>query len=234
MISWLRRYRNGIFAGTIAIFMISIFVGYGGHLFTRSDFADSIAVVGSTKLPYMRYQVRVNQTLEAMREQKQEVTDELAREARRNVLRDMIVDEMLYQQAQKMGIQVTDMELRFNIVNTPRFQSNGQFDQGLYFRTIRSVLNMSPEDYEEQTRKSMMSRKVQEVIFASAKLLPDELKTEYMKSNKGSDKDFEKNKEAFARTLQQQRALDLINFYLRQLSSQMEIRDFLAQREPGA
>ena len=61
-------------------------------------------------------------------------------------------------------------------------------------------MRTTPEDFEQQERKRMLSGKLKQLIFTSAKLLPSELavealKEEYRRGNKGSDKDFAKHKE---------------------------------------
>lgn len=233
MISWLRRYQRPFFVGTIAIFLIGTFVGLGGYFFTRSDVSEAVAVVGATKIPYMRYRIRVDQYLEALREGKQEVTEESARRIKDEMLREMIVDELLSQQAEAMGLKVTDLELKLSIENTPRFQRDGRFDQALYFQAVRYGLRTTPEDFERQQRKAMLSAKIKNLIFSSAKLMPSELRDEYLRLKKGSEKDYEKQKDSFAAELQQIRALDLINAFLRSVSQGMDIRNFLEQREQG-
>lgn len=234
MLSWLRRYRRSIFIGTITIFLLGIFVGLGGYYFTGKDNSESVAVVGNSKIPYSIYQARVNQYLDSVRAglKDKELTDEMAREIRQGMLRDMIVDEILYQQAKALGLEVTEMELAFSIRNTPQFQRDGNFDQALYFQTIRRALRTTPEEYERQQRKSILGAKFKQLIFNSAKLAPSEIREEYVRENKG-DKDFDKKGLEFAQALQQRRALEIINFYLKQLSSQIEIRSFLEQREQG-
>ena len=58
MMSFLRRYKTTLFIATIAIFLIGTFVGLGGYLFTSRDTSQSVASVGSTKIPYQDYVTR--------------------------------------------------------------------------------------------------------------------------------------------------------------------------------
>jgi len=104
---------------------------------------------------------------------------------------------------------------------------------GIYFQAIRSQLRETPEGYEAQRRRALAAVKLKQLIYHRAKLTPQELREAYAQDHKGSLKDFEKEKEAFGARVQQQRALDLINYYLRQLSTQVEIRSYLEQRETG-
>ncbi len=234
MISYLRRHRRPFFVGTIAVFLLGTFVGLGGYFFSGASTAEAVAAVGGKKIPFLQYQARVDQYLDALRERNVEVNDSLVAEVRQGMLRDMIVDEILYLEAKKLGIRVTDGELAMSIRNTPSFQRNGAFDQGLYFQIVRYSLKTSPEEYERQQRQALAVFKLKQMIFQSAKLLPGEVLEEYKRANKGSTKDFEKKKDEFVQVLQQNRALDLINFYLRQASAQMDIRSYLEERLKGA
>ncbi|HBL18311.1 MAG TPA: hypothetical protein DD417_16550 [Elusimicrobia bacterium] len=233
MISFLRKHRQTLILSVFVIFLIGIFVGLGGYFFTGADNTEAVAVVGGTKLPYLDFRVRVSQFLDSMRAQNKEVSDAMSAEVKQEMLRDMIVNELLAQEADKMGLRVSDTELSLAIQQSPSFQREGRFDQNLYFQIVRSAYKTSPELYERFQRRAMLSSKLKTLILRSAKIVPSELRSEYLRGG-GKLVDFEKNQEAFARDLQQKRALDSINFYLRQLSTQVEIRSYLDQRERGA
>jgi peptidyl-prolyl cis-trans isomerase D len=233
MISLLRRYHRALFIAVIAIFLIGTFVGLGGYLFTSRDMTGAVASVGEEKIPYERYAVRVNQYLEALRSRGTDVTDELTKEVKQGMLRDMIVDALLEKKADEMGIVVTDGDLARDIQSTPAFQQNGQFSQDLYFNAVRQIFHQTPERFERERRVSMKTARLKQLIYQSAKLTPEQVKEQYAAANKGNLKNFEKERAAFAAKAQQQRALDLINYYLRQLSAQVEIRSYLEQREQG-
>ncbi len=233
MISLLRRHRKSLFIGVITIFLIGTFVGLGGYLFTSKDLTGTVASVGAVKIPYSRFSARVNQYVDALRSRQTDVTDEMVKEIKVGMLRDMIVDELLLTKADEFGVVVTDEELARDIRGTPGFQRGGVFDEELYFRAVRTAFHDSPQGYEDLRRKMLKTSKLKQLVFQSAKLAPAEIAELYAK-DKGSMKDFDKEKAAFAAKAQQQRAFELINFYLRQISSQVEIRSYLEQRESGA
>ncbi len=233
MTSFLRRHKKALFIATISIFLLGTFVGLGGYLFTSRDMAGSVASVGKTKLPYDQYVNRVNQYEEALRARGTDVDDKMTAEIKQGVLREMIVDELLQQKADDMGIVVPDSELARDIQNTPAFQRDGHFDQQVYFARVREAFHDSPESYERERRKQLKAMKLKQVIYHAAKLTPAELEDAYKQAHKGALKGFDKDKEAFAAKAQQARALDLINYYLRQLAQQVEIRTYLEQRESG-
>ena len=132
-----------------------------------------------------------------------------------------------------MGIVVSDEELARDIRNTPAFQRGGAFEQELYFQAVRTVFRDSPQAYEDFRRQSLKTSKLKQIFFNAAKLAPEELRQAYAAQNKGSMKDFDKNRNEFEARAQQQRALELLNYHLRQVAAQLEIRSFLEQRESG-
>lgn len=233
MMQFLRRHKNAFFLGTIVIFLIGTFVGLGGYLFTSNDVSDAVAVVGPTKISYQKFSRRVTQYVEAVRANKKvELTDAQISEIKAAMLRDMIVDEILFQEAEKVGLRVTDRELAAAIQHVPSFQRDGVFDQNLYFQALRYSLRITPEEFERDERKALLAARLKQMLIQSAKLLPAEVMDEYVRV-KGSAKDFDKKKDQFAQELQQNRALDTINSYLRQVTANMEIRSYLDQRERG-
>lgn len=233
MISFLQRYQKTLFISTIAIFLLGTFVGLGGYLFTSRDMGGAVASVGGTKIPYRVFTARVNQYADAVRAKGGDVTDDMLKQIKQTMLRDMIVDELLTQKAEKMGLVVTDEELARDIQSTPGFQRGGQFSQDVYFAALRSVFHETPQQYESERRRQIEAAKFKALVYQSSKLTPDELKQSYAKQHKGSLKGFEKDQEKFAALAQQQRAIELINYYLHQLQSQVEIRTYLEQRESG-
>lgn len=232
MISFFRRHKQTLIISTFVIFLVGIFAGLGGYFFTDFDTTAAVAKVGKTKISYLRFSTRVNQYVESVRAQGQEVTEAQTKQIKGEMLRDMIVNEILAQSAEKMGLFVSDLELSRTIEQTPAFQTEGKFDQRRYFQMISAAYRMTPEAYEKDERRRLLAGKMKAVLFRATKIAPGELRDEYLRA-KGSIKNFEADQQAFSQELRQRRALDTINFFLRQLSTQIEIQTFLDQRERG-
>ncbi|MBI4375975.1 MAG: SurA N-terminal domain-containing protein [Elusimicrobia bacterium] len=241
MISLLRRYRKSLFFACITIFLIGTFVGLGGYLFTKNDMSEAVASVGSAKIPYSRFIQRVNRYSDMLRSRGTDVNDEMVKEIKRQMLQDMIIDELLIKKADELGITVTDEELSRDIQSNPEFRRSDQFQQELYFYAVRQAGD-TPESYEESRRRQLRVGKLKGVIWNSAKLTPAEIdeiygreRERFLKELKGSKtkaSDFPP-KEEFARRVHEQRALELVNYYLRQLAPQAQIMSYLEQRESG-
>ncbi len=230
MISWLSLHRKSIFAATTAVFLIGMFVGMGGNLFISRDASGAVAEVQGVKLPYSVYQTRVRQTVDAMRDRGSEVTEALEKQVKDELLRDMIVEEIFAQKGAEMGLKVSDLELAADIQQT--FRRGGAFDQGAYFQAVVTQLHMSPEQYEEQRRRSLLGQKYRRLITSAIKVDPAEVEALAAKS-KVKAKDLPAERERVAARMYQERSFAVLNLHLRQLSAQLDVKSYLDAREKG-
>lgn len=233
MISFLRRHQKSIFYAVLAVFLSGIFVGLGGYWFTSRDMDGVVARIGENKIPRARFSARVNQFADVLRERGTDLTDENLARLRREVVNDMVVEEILADQAVQIGLVVTDEELARDIQSTPLFHRGGRFDQDAYFRQVRAVFRESPQEYEIHRRRAIAAARMKQLVFRMAKVSPQEVKDAYAAEKKGVMKDFEKDKNAYTGRLQQQRALELINHWLRQVGSNLDHQVFM-DRVDGA
>lgn len=231
MLSFLSKHKKAIFIGTVITFLAGIFVGLGGYFFTSSSLG-AVADVGGKKIPYQRFTTQVNYILEKLRDGGTDVNESVRKEVKQEIFRDMIVEELLLQQAEKIGIVVPDFEIAVEIQNAPQFKTDGQFNPRLYYQTIWGQFHMSPKEYESWRKKSRLSNKYKQFIFSNIKITPDELKEYYLAKNKNLT-NFDKEKEQYMQKLTQEKFYRIANYYLRQLSTRIEIKDYLQQREKG-
>ncbi|OGS38549.1 MAG: hypothetical protein A2506_12870 [Elusimicrobia bacterium RIFOXYD12_FULL_66_9] len=231
MLSFLRRHKKSIFAATLSTFFGGMFVGFGGYWFTDRDLQGAAAKVGKVKISYSRLMTNVNLYTERMREQGTDLDDDKLAQLKREMLNNMMVDELLAIKADELGLVVTDEELARDIRATPAFVRGGQFDAAAYFSAVRSRFRQSPQEYERERRKSIKTARLKSLFYRLAKVSPAELREVYAEVNKGSTKNFDKEKEAFAARLQQQKALELVNYCLRQMQTQVEVQNLLDRIE---
>ena len=73
----------------------------------------------------------------------------------RQVLRDLVSQTLVRQEAASAGITVTPLELRIAVGQIPAFQNaKGQFDPEAYKRVLQ-MQRISPAQYEHDMRKAM-------------------------------------------------------------------------------
>lgn len=225
MISFLRRHRKSIFYAVLAVFLSGIFVGLGGYWFTSRDMDGVVARIGESKITQGRFSARVNQYADMLRERGNELSDEDLSRLRREIVNDMVVEEILADQAELMGLVVSDDELARDIQATPAFQRDGRFEQQIYFIQVRQIFRESPQQYEAHRRRAIAANRLKQLVFRMAKVSPQEAREAYAAEKKGL-KGFEKEKDAYIARMQQQRAVDLINHWLRQVGSTLDHQVF--------
>ena len=94
---------------------------------------------------------------------------------KQQILRNLIQDELIWQQSKKYGITVTDAELAKDIQSYPYFlNENEQFDSRYYYQFLNN-LRMAPKDYENLRRKQIASNKMQMLIASSARVSQSEV-----------------------------------------------------------
>ncbi len=234
MISFLNRHKKVIFGFTVVIFVTGVFFGLGAYVFSWGD-TSSVAVVGKSKIPYETFRNQVNRVMKNMREQgaQEEVSSIMEKTVSREVLREMVMEEILAQEAAKLKLFVSDFEVAAEIQSTPQFYADKNFHPGLYVKTIWENFKMTPSQYEEWRRKARMGNKLKQFIYSAVKSTPDEVKEFYLE-NKGKPSDFEKKKSEYEQKLRQKNFMDAANYMLRQIAMKTEIKSYLEQIEKRA
>ncbi len=234
MISFLRRHQKSVFAATLTIFFGGMFVGFGGYWFEKRDLQGVVARVGGTKILYSTLMAQVELYEDQAQRQGKELTDAQLKELKQELLNGMMVDELLAQKADELGFVVSDAELARDIRGTPAFQRDGRFDEESYIALLRERFRMTPQEFETQRRKSLKAALVQSLLMREAKVSPAELREAYAAANKGSMKNFDKNKDEALGRLQQQNARGLLGRLLQQMQAKVEVQNLLSKVDAGA
>ena len=101
---------------------------------------------------------------------------------------------------------------------------------------IRAPFRETPQEYERSRSKSIKSGRLKQLLYRTAKVPAAEVEAAYAQAIKSAPKkDAAKiTKEGVSQSLQQQRAVELINHCLKQMSSQIEHQVFLESIEGPA
>jgi peptidyl-prolyl cis-trans isomerase D len=94
----------------------------------------------------------------------------------------LINAELLQQEAQRLGLQVSDAELQQSIRGVQAFQDNGSFNKGLYLRVLRAN-NFTPGDFEDAQRDELLARKLQDLVASGVHVSEAEAKDRYRFDN---------------------------------------------------
>ena len=100
---------------------------------------------------------------------------------------DGLVDqELVAQQADDLGIVVSDAEVADAIAKSPQFQQDGKFDFDYYKRLIENGYGMSVPRFEEAYRRDLLRGKVIQAAIAGASASDDEAKAAWIAQHEGA------------------------------------------------
>jgi peptidyl-prolyl cis-trans isomerase D len=88
---------------------------------------------------------------------------------RERTLDQLITARLLMQEAQRLGLMVTQEELRDSIAAIPDFQVDGRFNRDLYLRVLQAS-QVTPPGFEAAQSEDLLVRKVQQIIASGAQV----------------------------------------------------------------
>ena len=170
---------------------------------------DAIAKVNGTKIPIRWYEQNLYLRLRQARDNDEEtpIGPELKR-LKQQVVQQLIQDELLYQKAKKLGIQITDEEVANTIRSLPQFQRDGTFYKQLYTQALSYYYHSTPKDFEETIRRMLAAQRVRNLILSITTVTDEEMKMQYAARHDGDTaglKDEEESKNFRLQLLQEKR-----------------------------
>ena len=149
---------------------------------------DVIAQVGDDEITVGEFRNVYLAQLNQMRAQAGgEITPEILQSMGidRQLLQTMIDEYAQLQEAERLGVVISDDEIRERILSLPLFQQNGVFiGEEAYIQTLR-VQNppMTPELFEEQVRRSLMLERLQAAVTDWITVTDEDLQKEHEARN---------------------------------------------------
>ena len=180
MLRWLRKYSRSWFIGLAigAIVVVFIFWGVGT---LRSPRFQETAEVNGTPILLTAYIRQFNELVKQYQERAGgDLTEEMVKMMRlKEVALNRLIDETLLLQAgERLGLTVSDAELREEIQSYPFFQKDGKFDEKRYLWVL-SRSRLDPADFEQQERQRLLLKKVLDEVTSFAKVSDQELAEYY-------------------------------------------------------
>jgi peptidyl-prolyl cis-trans isomerase D len=152
--------------------IIAVFVLAFGMDPAQNDRATVVATVNDTPIQFQPFQERLQRSLELARSQNPGLTPEVLAQMgfKRQILEQMIVEELMLQQAAKLGLTVSKEELAKEIHLIPAFQSEGNvFDPASYQEVLRAN-NLTPGKFESEYMRGMVMDKLQTYVGLPGRL----------------------------------------------------------------
>ncbi len=147
--------------------------------------------VGNTGFSQLEVAATVNDTIVTQREVQRALTnlDRFYRNAAPNnvpspeelgqqALNQLVNNELLVQEAQKLGLQVGEQELRDSIAAVPDFQIDGLFNKTHYLDTLQ-MNGLKPADFESQQQRQILADKVLEIVRAGVHVTDPEIEEHF-------------------------------------------------------
>lgn len=163
---WFFRSLMGLLAVT---FMISL-GWWGDKTSHRGD--NILAEIDQDSISVAEYRRVYKNMARFYREILKDQFDE--KKVRRQVIDHLVEQKLWLREAFRMGLQVTDAELRESILKLPGFQKEGQFSSDIYHGLLLAE-HLTPETFEEQQREELIVNKAKTLIRQSAALTPAEV-----------------------------------------------------------
>jgi len=163
------KYLSWVLWGVILVFILFVFVDFGGGVPGPVQQTASAAQVGGDEISYGEFQRAYRQTEDAYREAYGgQFTPELARQLQLplQVLETLVQQRILLAEADRMGLTVSDAALQKELLKIPIFlDEQGNFvGTERYRQLVRSVGYASPEGLEESIRTQMLLDKLNQVM----------------------------------------------------------------------
>jgi len=186
MLTILRKHATSWMLKGILLLVAVTFISWGGYSFFRDKKLDYAARVNGVVIHIKDYQEAFQGILKRYREAMgPALTDKMIEELRirENVLEELISRTLILQEADRLGLRVSDEELRMAIESFPSFQVNGQFDHRLYERFLR-LNRMTSEDFERMQRENLLYTKTVNLVrLNGAKVSEEEVLETYLYEN---------------------------------------------------
>ncbi len=162
------KYLSWVLWLVIAVFILFVFVDFGGTVNTGSAPLAAAAFVGKDKVTYGEFERAFRSTEDFYRQAYGErYTPELARQlgVHIQVLERLIADKILLAEADRIGLEITDGELRKEILSLPAFQEgDGGFVGADDYRDILRRAGYQVDAFENEVRTSLLTNKVKAVL----------------------------------------------------------------------
>jgi len=195
MLGFMRKHARSSFIKIIFWMIIVVFVFWGvGVMVAGGDKLNVAAMVDGEPITV--------QTYTRAHERMQRVYRELYREnlspqilAQLNLgqraLDDLVTEMLLKKEAGRLGLQVTDDEVRDAILEIPTFQNGSRFDRTRYLNALRSS-RLTPTEFEESQRETLLVNKLEGLLTDGLTASDQEISDLYALENEKVDLSFVK------------------------------------------
>ena len=189
MLDALRKRGNSVAVQAFYVIIVAVFIFWGVGTM-RANKMEVAARVNSEVITRSQFD-RAYQNLQTMYRNMGQQGAAAPPEAllRSQAIGQLISNELLIQEAKRLGLEVDEAELRQSIANMPNFQDKGQFNKDAYIEVLRQN-GLRPSDFEELQRRQLLAAKVQDLVAQGTHVTDTEVKERFQFDNERVSLDF--------------------------------------------
>ncbi len=155
---------------------------------------------------------------------KDQVNETMVKNLKSQALQELVVGRLLVQEAERIGLRISDEELQAVIMKMPSFARDGRFDKKIYDRLLDQI-NMKPAAFEASQRDFLLRQKLEQLVKDGVMVTDAELAAAYRQKNPQSKPgSFEKERETFKQALLTEKRRDALTAYIRGIQNRTTIK----------
>lgn len=170
MLHFVREHKQSWIIWLILGVVCFVFVFFGVEAVVSGPGVGAVATVGETEIEPLEVQRAEFRLVQAYQNAyKDQFTPEVRQSLnlRQQALDQLIDRAVLIEQANELGITISDDELRDVILASPGFQRDGRFDKEAYVRALR-YQQKTPAGFEEELRRDLAIQRLQQIVSDGA------------------------------------------------------------------
>ena len=150
---------------------------------------EAVAKVEGQAITVRDFTTQLNRRMQMFRGQGGNISDQMLKQLGidRQVLQELIDEQAMLAEANRLGLTVNDAEVRAQILNFPAFQENGHFIGEDRYRALLRMQRppMTPADFEEALRKDLLREKLQSAVtgWVAGSITEADVEEEYRRRN---------------------------------------------------
>ena len=191
MLDRMRRHKGWLKWSLALVVLAFVFLYVPGFMDQTGGAAlpnDVIARVGDREISLFDFQQIYTRQLQAYRlESGGEISEEVLRSLGidRQILQQMIDGHAALAEAERLGLEVSDAEVRERILTFPAFQVDGQFIGEAGYRQLLQQQRppLSPSQFEEEIRNEILVDRLQAAVTGWVRVSDDEVSEEHRRRN---------------------------------------------------
>jgi peptidyl-prolyl cis-trans isomerase D len=175
-----KKYLLVFFLSIVSLGMVLIFTPLGGGDIQQNQ-ANVLARVGDVRITTQALSRSIDQRL-----QHSSLGEDphLAPLIASQMLNNMVLQQALAFEAKKMGLEVSDTELRASLENIPWLYPGGRFvGMEAYQATVRQQTGMSTAEFENEVRDELLVQKISAVVSDGVAVTPAEVHSAFEQQN---------------------------------------------------